>query len=227
MILGWEISDGDSLEVREDGSWTALVTTGTDRAGQFGGRISAERMAKIRDQVDAAVAEGFPERDPDQPWRAGAAAETIWAGDVVGQIEMVYATWPPVWQTLATTIASIMDKAPEHARAALELDASGNGEIAHVGTEPLVTDGSELAVEAYESEADAGVGKTWSSTIPSPGDGKIPVGWRAALGLSNAKLTAPRGGTVEVSVSFVLVEQGLPRNVSVSASRIDEKGASR
>jgi hypothetical protein len=216
VIFGWGVSGGDSIEVADDGTWTILVTSGEGLAGRCGARLSEGEISNLRSLVDVAAAAGPPVRPDDMPWKAGAAVETIYAAETVGQAEWG-APWPPEWRALSSWAQDLLAGSAEHPVACVALDLAGDGAMRQAGTEPVETDGSAFAVHAYESAADGAIGNTWETTVPGPDGGVLPVGWKRPLGLSSAGLTAPANGTIEVSVSFTLIDPP-PQAISVWAS---------
>lgn len=217
MIVGWQVSSGDAVEVSDDGSWSVLTTSGEGAAGRFGGPLTEPEISDLRTLVATAVESGFPVRAAETPWTAGGTVETIYASDLVGQVEWG-AEWPGSWEPLAARIREFHATAAEHPVAALALTLAGDGLLRHIGSEPLRTDGSGFEVEAHQSAADGAIGTRWDTTISGPDNGIVPVGWESQLGLVAAGLTVPAGGTIDVSVTLTMTVP-LRRPVTVWASR--------
>jgi hypothetical protein len=213
MIAGMGRSGGGQLEIEDDGSWRVLLPAG-ERVGRFGGTLDGADLERLRAEVAAAAQAGAPARD--QPWPAGGSVDTFWAGDVVAQAT-VDEQLGPDWAALAATCRGLLDAAPGSPLAAIEVSASGDGAVRHVGTEPVPTDGSGFSVEATLFAADSALLDSWSTTVEAPAGGEVPPGWEAALGLSGSGLAPEGDQTVSVTVGFAFVE-GLPQPMSAWAS---------
>lgn len=213
MIAGMGRTDGQELEVDDDGTWRALVTSG-ERVGRFGGTLDGGALDDLKAGVAAAADAGPPTRQ--DPWPAGGAVETFWAGDVVAQLGQGEEP-PEAWRGVVVRCRGLLAGATDAPVAALEASAEGDGSLRHAGTEPLPTDGSGFSVEATLYGPDSARLGSWTTAVPDPGDGTVPPGWEAPLGLSGSGFQPSGGQTVGVSVSFALGE-GLPRPMNVWAS---------
>ena len=219
MIAGMGRSGGtgagsDELEVEEDGSWKALLSAGGERAGRFGGTLDAADLERLRAEVAAAAESGPPVREA--PWPPGAAVDSFWAGEVVGQITQDEEP-PAAWQPLVARCRTMLAGAAGSPLAAVEADVAGDGVLRQVGDQPVTTDGSGFAVEATLFGPDSSTLGSWSTTVAVPEGGELPPGWEAPLGLSGSGLEPADGQTVSVWISFAMVE-GLPRPMSIWAS---------
>ena len=213
MIAGMGRTDGQEMEVDEDGAWRALVTSG-ERVGRFGGRLGDGDLDDLKEEVAASTRAGAPARE--DPWPAGGLVETFWAGEVVAQLAQDEEP-DEAWRALVGRCRQLLAAAPGSPLAALEASAAGDGAVRHVGSEPLATDGSGFTVEATLYGPDSSLLGSYATTVPGPGDGVVPPGWEAPLGLSASGLAPTGGQTVGVSVGFAL-GAGLPRPMSVWAS---------
>jgi hypothetical protein len=218
MIVSWSVSDGDSLEVHDDGSWTASVTSGSDVAGRFGSRLDDEELTNVRTLSSDAAHAGWTARSEDQPWQAGMPAETVSAGDETGQLE-IGAQWPDPWQPLVTWARAFLTGVTADPVAAVALDPTGDGTLRHVGSEPLTVGEAGFGVLAYVAAADGAIGESWSDTVPSPEGGSIPPGWATPIGLGSTGLSPPAGSSVEVSATFTITDP-LPHEVTIGATAV-------
>jgi hypothetical protein len=216
MIAGMERAgpggSGGSLEIGEDGSWRLRRLSGSERAGRFGDRLDDAALEALKAEVAEAAAAGPPGRE--EPWQPGGLVDSFWAGDVVAQIGSEEEP-PAGWEGLARRCRTLLEGAADMPIATVEVDPAGDGELRHVGAEPVPTNGAGFAVEATVFGSDGAMHDSWTGAVEAPQE--IPPGWQAPLGLGASGLAPAPGQTIGVTVTFAFVD-GLPRPATLWAS---------
>lgn len=192
-------SDDESLEVAQDGRWTARRTVGGRRVGRFSGRLSGkETAALVRDVVRAAGA-----GDAEVPTPRHGATETLdvdGAGILLGSNERAPDGWRPLVERVRKLLKERVTAEPV---AALELVADvAAARLMHAGTEPVEVDPGSISIRVVGLGPDgAPLGRWEAGSGSESGPGSEP-GWvRAGAGWT---LNLPFGHGLTPTVEEVL-----------------------
>lgn len=174
---GREPRDDESLEIAEDGAFTARRTLGGGSIGSFEGRLSSASLRGLRtavttlaDAADLAIA------TPDH----GATETLVVLGRTLecGSNE----TPPKPWRSVLTRVRRILtEEVIDHPAAAIRLVATaGAAGLEHAGSLPIEVDLGSAEVRVTLKDDDDVVHDRWTARV----NGRIETakpGWRVDL----------------------------------------------
>ncbi len=181
------LSDNESLEVDDDGSFRLRRTAGSSVAGAFAGTVPADRLAALR--AAAAAASEEPSGDPPPP-PAGRTIEYLATADD-GIALVGGSTPPPRWSELADVLRHLVLDLVDQPAAAVGAELVDGGRrlvVRQLGTDAVEAD-PESATISLEVVDEVGqrVG-TWEAPLgdllPEAGDpeGDEDDDWERAPG---------------------------------------------
>lgn len=200
--------DDESLELAEDGTFTARLTIGGPGIGAFEGSLSAARITRVRKAV--AALDGPKEVEVSTPDH-GATEVLAVAGRTLrtGSNE----TPPKPWRPLLRAVRGIVDEeAVEHPRAAIRLIADAKAaRLEHAGHDPIDVDLGSLEVRVVLRGGNDDTRDRWQAAAPK-GQGWVTAtqGWTFALPFDHG-LRVGRGDWLQVRVELAIREAGRRR----------------
>jgi hypothetical protein len=201
--------EAESIAIGDDGAIDLRRTSGTPAVGRFGGRLSADEVARLRSLAEAAAVTGSVNVTtiPD------ASLVVVSAGEATARYGDG-APPPGPWAELGNELADLLDRRLDDPVAAIELvivEDERTARLEHRGSEAVAVDLSGLAVRAVLWQGYYELAAEWTSSLAPGADARTTAeqGWSVDVPFEHGFELGP-GRTLHASAMFGLGVDGGP-----------------